>query len=250
MKHKILLISLLIVHFADAQEKKYYDSDKNLTTNMSLATEYAITEKNTFVGDSMITKETFYYLSGAKKSESLYMNIYKHKKLKVTKNTGQWGEWFENGNIRLKSHYDNGQLQGEFSTYWLNGKQRRRDIFERGKLIEGNCYDSIGNKIPTYFPYETYPEFPGGEERLMKFLSKSIRYPTDMQVTVNGTVYTAFFVEANGRISSVKVVQSNNPNIEDEAIRVVKSMPDWIPGTREGQKARFKFILPISISAH
>lgn len=249
MKHKILLITLLIVHFVNGQEKIYYDADRNLTSKISLAFAYKITEKSAANTDSLF-KETFYYLTGEKKSESSYINIYKHRKLKEKKNTGEWWEWFANGNIQLKAFYEEGQLQGDFCTYWPNGKQRRKDIFEKGKLVEGNCFDSTGNKITKYFPYETWPMFPGGEEKLFKFISNSIKYPTDMQVAVNGTAYTEFFVEANGKISNIRTVHNNNTNIDREAIRVVKSMPDWIPSTHEGQNVRAKLMLPISFDTH
>jgi protein TonB len=89
-------------------------------------------------------------------------------------------------------------------------------------------------------------EYPGGPAECMKFLSKNIRYPkTAWKNKVQGRVIVQFWVETDGSISDVKVVKGVSWDLNDEAIRVVKSMPNFKPGTVGGEPARIQFTLPI-----
>jgi len=107
-------------------------------------------------------------------------------------------------------------------------------------------------------PYERFPEFPGGDEALMLFLSHNIRYPFEAERRgVQGRVIVSFVVGADGRIDDVQVVESDifpsqivqinsiRRSMEQEAIRVVRAMPDWIPGEQRGRKVRTRFTLPV-----
>ena len=90
------------------------------------------------------------------------------------------------------------------------------------------------------------PKYPGGLAECMKFLSKNIRYPkTAWKNKVQGRVIVQFWVETDGSISDVKVVKGVSWDLNDEAIRVVKSMPNFKPGTVGGEPARIQFTLPI-----
>ena len=85
--------------------------------------------------------------------------------------------------------------------------------------------------------------FPGGEDSLRKYIARSLRFPTCQEVW--GTVYIEFIVEKNGTITEAKVVKNLSPLYDEEALRVVKAMPPWIPGTRNGQPIRMKMVIPI-----
>ena len=247
MKQKLIIISLLLVVFGSisGQEKVYYDSNERITKDINLAIEYSITDKSVVVQDSLL-KKTIYYLSGQKKSEFSLLNVYKKGQIVQQKTIGEKWKWFKNGEIQLKAYYKDGLLEGEFNTYWDNGKQRRKDTFNNGKLIEGNCYDSIGNKISVYFPYEILPQFPGGEEKLMRYLSHQVKYPDiAMEQSIQGDVSTQFYVEADGKITNIRIMKNINYYLDIEAFRVINSMPSWTPGKIEGINTRFKYTLPI-----
>ena len=248
MKQRLNLIALLlfVLGSVNGQEKIFYDAEGNKTYDMGSAVEYKITEKSVVGADSLFIK-TAYFMSGQKKSENSFLKVYKKGKFIEQKFIGENWEWFENGGIKLSSFYKNGQLQGAFSTYWQNGIQRRKDLFDNGKLIEGNCYDSIGNKITEYFPYQTIPEFPGGEQKLFSYLISEVKYPIQAQEkNIQGRVLVQFYVETDGKISNIKILNNNNYYLEMESLRVIKAMPDWTPGTIEGQKVKVKFTLPVS----
>ena len=95
-------------------------------------------------------------------------------------------------------------------------------------------------------PQATVPEFPGGEDAKMRFLNGNIRYPgRAVERGVQGTVIVAFVVEKDGSITDVKVDRSVSKELDEEAVRVVKLMPKWIPGTIDGKPARTQNKVPI-----
>lgn len=90
------------------------------------------------------------------------------------------------------------------------------------------------------------PSFPGGQGALMAYLRDHINYPAVAQENgVQGRVVLQFVVEPNGSISGVKVVRGVDPSLDKEAVRVVKGMPNWIPGKQNGQAVRVRFTLPV-----
>lgn len=94
---------------------------------------------------------------------------------------------------------------------------------------------------------EQMPTFPGGNEALFAFLSKNIHYPAVAEENgVQGRVIVTFVVERDGSITDVKVIKSVDPSLDKEAMRLVKSMPNWIPGKQNGQAVRVKFTLPVT----
>ena len=91
------------------------------------------------------------------------------------------------------------------------------------------------------------PEFPGGMAELMKYLQKNLRYPQICkEQRVQGRVILQFVVNADSTITDVNVVKSVNPHLDEEAVRVVKAMPKWAPGTQRGEPVRVRFTLPVT----
>jgi len=116
------------------------------------------------------------------------------------------------------------------------------------------------------------PQYPGGISELMKFLSYNIKYPVEAEhYGVEGRVLVNFFVETDGTVSDIKVVNADLKNrlsdkkfskyseqdkfamrekgegqLKEEALRVVRKMPNWDPAMRRGEKVRVKYTLPIS----
>lgn len=90
-------------------------------------------------------------------------------------------------------------------------------------------------------------QFLGGTGELMAFLQKSIRYPQiAIENSIEGRTVVRFVVSVNGNISDVKVLKSSDPSLDKEAIRVVKSMPKWIPGKKNGKNVASYFTLPVT----
>ena len=94
---------------------------------------------------------------------------------------------------------------------------------------------------------EQMPMFPGGDAALMKYLSSHIQYPTmAMENNIQGRVIVQFVVTKTGKIGEVKVVRSVDPDLDAEAVRVCKSLPDFIPGKMNGQAVNVWYTLPVT----
>jgi protein TonB len=101
--------------------------------------------------------------------------------------------------------------------------------------------------VPVSF-VEIMPEFPGGEEALMKYLKRTTRYPQmAMENEIQGIVYVQFVVNRDGSISDIKTLGAQKGGgLEEEAMRVVKGMPKWKPGRQNGKNVSVYFNLPIN----
>ena len=94
---------------------------------------------------------------------------------------------------------------------------------------------------------EQMPSFPGGPSALMQYLSSNIKYPVVAEENgVQGRVVCTFVVERDGSITDVRVIRSVDPSLDKEAVRVVKSMPKWIPGKQNGSAVRVKYTVPVT----
>lgn len=94
---------------------------------------------------------------------------------------------------------------------------------------------------------EKMPSFPGGDAALFKFLGDNVKYPVIAQENgVQGRVICQFVVNRDGSIVDVEVVRSVDPSLDKEAIRVIKSMPNWSPGQQRGKPVRVKYTLPVN----
>jgi protein TonB len=94
---------------------------------------------------------------------------------------------------------------------------------------------------------EEQPTYPGGDEARIKFLQENMKYPEEAkELGVQGKVYVTFVVEVDGSITDVKVLRGIGSGCDDEAVRVVKSMPKWVPGKQRGVPVRVQFNLPIN----
>ncbi len=90
------------------------------------------------------------------------------------------------------------------------------------------------------------PQFPGGEQAMFRYLTKNIKYPTEaMEAGIQGSVFVEFVVGKDGRISEAKALRNEGTPLSQEAVRVVATMPNWLPGTLEGKAVPVRMVLPI-----
>ena len=93
---------------------------------------------------------------------------------------------------------------------------------------------------------EDMPEFPGGPEAMLKYISSHINYPQEaIDNGIEGAVYISFVVERDGSIGEAKVLRGIGGGCSEEALRVVNSMPNWKPGKQRGKVVRTRYNLPI-----
>ena len=93
---------------------------------------------------------------------------------------------------------------------------------------------------------EEMPEFPGGAAKMMEFIQKNIKYPMMARESdIQGRVFVNFVVEPDGTITNVIVMRGIGGGCDEEALRVVQSMPNWKPGKQRGSAVRCSFTVPI-----
>ena len=127
--------------------------------------------------------------------------------------------------------------------------EKRRVEFEKLAKITPYYTDSKGNIV--YNKAEVDPSFTGGDKAMMKYLRDNLKFPEDAQKEgLEGTVFVDFVVTANGAVREVTVTDSPGEEVDQsfrtEAIRVVTSMPKWIPGRQRGKSVDVKFSLPVT----
>ncbi len=136
---------------------------------------------------------------------------------------------------------------------------------EKAVEIENLTYDAgitEGQIIEPYVPVEALPEpevedipfevvevnpeFPGGNQALIKYLKENIMYPKSaIEAGIEGKVIVEFVVERDGSITNISIFRGKGQILNEEALRVVKSMPKWNPGQQRGKNVRVIFKLPI-----
>ncbi|NVO21201.1 MAG: M56 family metallopeptidase [Bacteroidetes bacterium] len=100
-----------------------------------------------------------------------------------------------------------------------------------------------------YKVVDKMPEYPGGPDAMSKYMVGAIKYPkTAVEKGIMGTVYITFVVEKDGAISNVKVLRGVGGGCDEEALRVVGEMPNWIPGKNKGKAVRVQFNLPVKFA--
>ncbi|WP_259071585.1 TonB family protein [Mucilaginibacter sp. X4EP1] len=123
------------------------------------------------------------------------------------------------------------------------------ETYATGVLISGTATGKDG-KITSYAGKRGVPpSFKGGLDAFYKYLGGHIHYPEDeLNRNIQGKVFISFVVEKDGKVSNIKVLKSVTPNIDAEAIRVIKNSPLWVPATLFGKPVRVYYSIPISFS--
>ncbi|TRZ76129.1 MAG: energy transducer TonB [Bacteroidetes bacterium] len=110
---------------------------------------------------------------------------------------------------------------------------------------------ATGVKPPPETSVQEMPSFPGGDEALFAFLRKNLKYPQEArELEMTGIVYVSFVVEKDGSITEVTLVRGVGNICDEEAMRVIKSMPDWTPGKQNNIPVRVRYNLPIKFILH
>ena len=131
----------------------------------------------------------------------------------------------------------------------LNAKPNTEAPPEENIMVEEAKPQVIEQEAPKeiFTVVEEQPTYPGGDEARIKFLQDNMKYPEEAkELGVQGKVFVTFVVEVDGSITDVRVLRGIGSGCDDEAIRVVKSMPKWVPGKQRGVPVRVQFNLPIN----
>ncbi len=105
------------------------------------------------------------------------------------------------------------------------------------------------NKVLSIDPIQIDPQFPGGSDSMYAFITRNYRMPQKSD-SVKGTIWVRFVVERDGTVSNVKVLRGLNKEYDEEALRVVRMMPRWIPARFAGSEKpiRSEYFVPIKFN--
>lgn len=136
-----------------------------------------------------------------------------------------------------------------------NTTQFKNDLNEEGEIWkkyvsqnENQVLKRIISDDKQYFlTVDNMPKFPGGESELKNYINSKMRYPkTAKKKKITGTVYVSYIVEKSGYVTNVKIEKGAEKSLDKEAIRIIKSLPRYDPGTQSGEKVRVLFTIPIN----
>ena len=145
---------------------------------------------------------------------------------------------------------ENGIISDDSLAHGSEAEETTPAVKSTSETGEITVESSVPKKVFTgkvYEIVEDMPTFPGGVTELMNYLSKNTRYPAATKRDgIQGRVIVSFIVEPDGSISNAKLVRSVDPNLDQEALRVVTEMPKWTPGKQDGNTVRVRYNLPIA----
>jgi len=135
-------------------------------------------------------------------------------------------------------------------------------FFEKGQAISFECTFNSPNEYvqqsekaakdsvieeKVFVDVEMMPSFPGGNKALLKYIYNNIHYPEDAENNnTEGKVFVQFTVTKTGEVVNTRVVKGISTSLDNEATRIVNSLPDWIPGEQNGKKVNVLYTLPIN----
>jgi TonB family protein len=146
--------------------------------------------------------------------------------------------WFYlNGNKRRKVTYKDDK---EYNTLWWDPNGVKKLVGPKpvwnaeGKLVDEACF------------FDKYPEFPGGEIALQRYIKNELNYPYEAKrKNVEGRVIIRMIIDERGKVTYAEVLKKINPYLEAEALRVVRKMPLWSPAMNDGSPVSSLFTIPI-----
>lgn len=147
----------------------------------------------------------------------------------------------------LKSQEELLQTKTAIGSFDVKGNDEGAEVFKAKEIIVQEAEKPKEEETKVFDVVEQMPSFPGGMGALMQYLSSHIKYPVVAEENgIQGRVICTFIVERDGSITDTRVARSVDPSLDKEAVRVINSMPRWIPGKQNGSACRVKFTLPVT----
>ena len=195
--------------------------------------------KGEYLDDKKNSDWTEYYENGKIKSKYIYVNDVKN---------GRCMTYYENGNLEEEGEYSNDKKIGYWTSYCEEGYKFSKSNFKEGKNIADTYWNKEGKEIKIE-DSGAIPEFPGGEQKLIKFIEYNLIYPKLAEKTnISGKVIVQFYINEDGTVSDVKVAKSIGGGCDEEAMRIVNMMPKWKPGMQCNKPLRTFLRLPIKFT--
>lgn len=192
------------------------------------------------------------YIDGSKEGEWIENEVERGEYVSNQRN-GTWEYLRPDSSLKETRTYDYGLLHGEYKRYDSLGNLAETLYYKQGDLI-AESLDSTSLRV------ESVPRFQGCENlglepkelqvcattELLKYVYSHIKYPSSARANdIEGTAMAKFVIDTEGLITDIEIKNGVSTDIEAEVMRMLESMPAWIPGMQEGKKVRVQFTLPI-----
>ena len=117
--------------------------------------------------------------------------------------------------------------------------QEQAEQLQKQEQIKEKVYDQV----------DQMPEYPGGFQKLVQFMTQNMNYPESAKDRgTEGTVYVSFVVDKDGNVTQAEVKKGVTTELDEEALRVVNSMPAWNAGKQDGKTVNVKMVLPVKFA--
>lgn len=205
-------------------------------------------------------KETAYQINDSMiKLESVDSESKKHELLRKyywDKIYYHFQDFYENGQIKQEGQSKSIiflHLEGKIKNYSDKGNLLSIEEYSDNQMIGNQNWLENGEKyIDNIFPnVDVMPEFPGGDEAVLRFIANNIKYPEiAKESNIQGKVFVRFVVSEEGVVEGVVIVRGSNPALDKEAKRVIEKLPVWIPGILDDKKVKVVFTIPINFTLY
>ncbi len=235
MKQFLLLVIIsFCTTISFGQDSTFYSEQGKKVGSLDSASFYYVRIKNTADSNLMLLKKF------TRKGDLYMTEQYKNKMLH-----GKSVEFYPDGMKKSEIDFVNDKKEGLHLGWWPNGQLKRKDQYVKGEWKEGQCFSSTGTDT-SYFVFHRAPSFPGGTDSLRRYLYRAVRFPREQEREgIQGTVRVGFVIDKDGSVIDIVVTNKVHEALDREAVRVVKGMPQWIPGLVDGVPTKFKYILPV-----
>lgn len=237
---------MLISNIYAQTDTVFYNVNNDTVASLSFATKYETITKSAATPNEEIRRRQT--KAGQLIAEDYYhinTGAARFPESKDKERNGTSRRWYDDGKLKREIVYKDDKINGTCKTYWGNGQLKRDDVFDKGIFVSGKCYTSTG-KDTMHYDFQIMPEFKGGVKEMTAYIKKNLRYPKkSMEAGIQGKVFVKFVVEFNGSISHVEILKGVNEEIDNEALRLIQSMPNWNPGFEDGIPTRVYYNVPL-----
>lgn len=217
-----------------AQDTVYYDYKFQITNEQS----------HSYYQVNYTSKKPFHSKMFYQNGDIYSVKTYNSKKLKEKDSESIY--YFNNNLISRKGSYKKNRRHGEWKFYLKSGNLSGIVTFNKGTVIKSEYWNEDGSFLLDINLANQMPSFVGGEKALFDFLRSNLVYPENAKSNnIVGIVNVIFLLTEDGRVINVHIAKSINKELDQEALRVIKIMPDWNPGIQYNSPVEVWFKLPI-----
>ena len=190
-------------------------------------------------GSNRVTKKTFYSNHSIRS-----ITHFSNKKLLNKVDTAK--AFYEGGHLHWLISYNEKGETTYLKQLYENGRTKRVEFYKNGKLIKRKKYNKKGLRI-RFTRFNQAPTYKGGYQRMIYYLNRTIQYPEQARaLNISGTVIISFIVTKDGKVEQPKIERSVHPMLDEEALRVVRLMEQWVAGKMNDKKVNTRMSIPIT----